>query len=86
VKLKHALWATAAWTVLALGVCAVCLWYMGTHPVPGASLEKRARALGEGAGTVMTLGYAAIWLPFAYQVGKRRREAQRKARRPRGDD
>jgi hypothetical protein len=75
-KLKHALWATALWTVLALGACAVCLWYLGTHPVPGAPLERRARQLGEGAGTVMALGYAAVWLPFAYQLGKRR-QAQR---------
>jgi hypothetical protein len=93
VNLKYCLWATAIWTVIACGGSGVGLWYVLTHPRPGVSSDARAARLGEGAGTVMTIGYAAIWLPFAYQVGKRRRAAQRGAaenderltpKRPRG--
>jgi type II secretory pathway component PulM len=79
-KLKYALWATAVWTVLALGSCAVMVGYIVTHPIPGVSGDRRANLLGQGAATVMVIGYGAIWLPFIYQVGKRRREAQQAQR------
>ena len=75
-RLKHALLATAIWTVVALGVSLLLVWYIIAHPIPGASIEKRASLLGQGAATVMVLGYAAIWLPFAYRIGKQRREME----------
>jgi len=77
VKLRHCLWATAVWTLLACGGSGVGLWYVMTHPRSGVSSDARAARLGEGAGTVTAIGYAVIWLPFAYQVGKRRRSAER---------
>src|SRR4051794_23735302 len=73
-KLKYALWATLAWTLLACGGSGVGLWYITTHRIPGVSAEQRAAQLGQGAGPVTLIGYAAIWLPYAYQVGKKRRE------------
>ena len=75
-RLRHALLATAIWTVVALGVSLLLAWYVIAHPIPGTSTEKRAGLLGQGAATVMVLGYAAIWLPFAYRMGKQRREMQ----------
>jgi type II secretory pathway component PulM len=75
-RLKHALLATAIWTAVALGISVLLVWYVIAHPIPGASTDKRASLLGQGAGTVMVLGYAAIWLPFAYRIGKQRRALQ----------
>jgi hypothetical protein len=80
-KLKHALWATAVWTVVALGVSIALIGYMSAHPVPGASLERRSAALGEGVAVGLTLGYGLIWLPYAVRLGKQRREAQRQKHR-----
>jgi hypothetical protein len=76
-KLKHVVWATAIWTLLGCGGSGVGLWYVTTHRVRGAGTEERAKRLGMGAGTLMAIGYAAIWLPYAAAVGKRRREQKR---------
>lgn len=64
-QLRHAIWATAIWTVLGCGGSALGLWYVMSHPVPGVRAEDRANKLGGGAGTVLAIGYGAIWLPFA---------------------
>jgi hypothetical protein len=84
VRLRSAFIATAAWTVLAFGVSAVALWYVLSH-APPSDRDRRAGLLGQGAGTVMALGYAAIWLPYAYQVGRRRREQRERERRREGE-
>lgn len=81
-KLKHALIASAVWTVIGLAGCvALVVVIAGSRPTRAA--EQRAAQAGGGAGTVMVIGYGAIWLPFAAAVGKRRREAaaKRKGRR-----
>src|SRR5947209_3279826 len=76
-KLKYALWATLVWTLLAIAGSAVAIWYITTHPVPGASTDKRAGQLGQGIGTLMTFGYVAIWVPYLMRLSKQRREERR---------
>ncbi len=81
-KLKYALWATAVWTFLGCGGAGAGLWYITTHRVRGASSQERAKRFGLGAGTLMGFGYAGIWLPYAWQLGKRRREMKREEEQP----
>ena len=75
-SLKTALLASAVWTIVAVVVSAVAIWYVMAHPVAGASVEQRSQMLGSGVGTVMAIGYGAIWLPFAFKLGQERRAAQ----------
>jgi hypothetical protein len=81
VTLKRALIATAIWTVLLVGISAGAIWYVATHPIRGVRMEDRASQLGSGLGMLGTIGYAAIWLPWAASVGKARREALAKSKK-----
>ena len=75
-KLKHALWATAIWTVFSVIASGLIIWYIGTHPVPGVRSEQRAASAGQGAAVAIVIGYALIWLPYAAKIGKQRRQAR----------
>lgn len=79
--LKIALWATAIWTAVIVAASALMIWYVVKHPIPGVSMEKRAEMLGSGTGVVACIGYAVIWLPLAYKIGKKRREEREAAKR-----
>ena len=75
-SLKTALVATAAWTLLAIVASVGLISYVVTHPIAGVSAEQRGQMLGSGVGIILSIGYAVIWLPFAYKAGKKRRESR----------
>ena len=79
--LKTILIATAGWTLFAIMVSVALISYIVAHPLAGVSAEKRAQMLGSGVGIFVSIGYAVIWLPYAYKVGKKRREAREAAMR-----
>lgn len=89
-KLKHALIATAVWTAVGLVACVALIAVIASRAGPGRAAEQRAQQAGGGAGMVMALGYAGIWLPYAFAVGRKKREAAasgtRRRRRDRDDD
>lgn len=75
VNLKNLIIATVVWTVIVLGIGIGMIIYIGTHPVSGATVEQRSQMAGSGVGFVAALGYAAIWLPFAFKKGQERRRS-----------
>ena len=75
VNLKNSIIATVVWTVIVLGIGIGMIIYIGTHPVSGATVEQRSQMAGSGVGFVAALGYAAIWLPFAFKKGQERRSS-----------
>jgi len=75
VNLKNSIIATVVWTVIVLGIGIGMIIYIGTHPVSGATVEQRSQMAGSGVGFVAALGYAAIWLPFAFKKGQERRRS-----------
>lgn len=79
--LKTILIATSGWTLFAIIVSVALISYIVTHPIAGVSSEKRAQMLGSGVGIFVSIGYAVIWLPYAFKVGKKRREAREAAAR-----
>ncbi len=82
-SLRTAILASIAWFVLITIFSGVSIWYIVSNPVAGATAEQRGAMLGSGVGTVTVIGFAAIWLPFAYKVGQERRKAAALAARPR---
>ena len=72
VNLKNSIIATVVWTVIVLGIGIGMIIYIGTHPVSWATVEQRSQMAGSGVGFVAALGYAAIWLPFAFKKGQER--------------
>ena len=75
VNLKNSIITTVIWTVIVLGIGIGMIIYIGTHPVSGATVEQRSQMAGSGVGFVAALGYAAIWLPFAFKKGQERRRS-----------
>lgn len=71
-----------AWTVFMLIVAFVIGFvFIGADASNGAA---RGRMLGQGIGVVVSIGYAALWLPWAAKIGKQKREEkERQARRGR---
>ena len=63
--------------MLAVGIGIVI--HIANDSASNAERTKRASQLGTGLGTIMCVGLAPIWLPFAYQYGKKKREEREKA-------
>ena len=83
-SVKKLVVVTIVWTVLSLGVGVYGIWYIVQHRIPGVRAEERSARLGAGLGVLMCIGYAAIWLPFAAKIGRKRRlerEARKNAKR-----
>lgn len=79
-KLKTALIASAIWMVVVIGIGGVAIWYVSTHPIHGVSNEQRGAQLGGGLGVFAGIGFAAIWLPYAAAIGKKKREERDRAK------
>ncbi len=78
-KLKHALIATGVWTAVGLVAAVAIIASIAGQRLPARVANARAQKAGGGTATVMAIGYAGIWLPYAAALGKRRREQGRKA-------
>lgn len=66
--------------VMAIGVGGVFWIQSNTHN--NEKRTQRAALLGTGLGCLGGVGFAALWLPFAYRLGKQKREElQRAAKR-----
>ena len=82
-SLKNAIVASIVWFVLITVFSGVSIWYIVSYPVAGATAEQRSAMLGSGVGTLTVIGFAAIWLPFAFKLGQERRKAAALAARTR---
>jgi hypothetical protein len=71
---------TGIWTLIMTIGCGGVLWHIVKN-VPRGQQEARASSLGSGCGVLASIGYGAIWLPWAAVKGKKRRqEREEKAR------
>jgi hypothetical protein len=59
--------------MFSFGFCLGGVWYVGTR-APPADQPGRAGVLVRDGGALTALGYAAIWLPYAYRAGIKRRK------------
>jgi hypothetical protein len=77
-SIKKLIVATVVWMALIFVGGGLGFWYIFEHPLPGVSADIRAGKLGQGFATVASLGLGAIWLPFAYKLGEKRRAERAK--------
>ncbi|MCP4507963.1 MAG: hypothetical protein GY903_22105 [Fuerstiella sp.] len=63
--------------IIALGIGGV--FWIQSDTVINAERTQRAGNLGTGLGCLGGVGFAFLWLPFAYRVGKQKREARERA-------
>lgn len=79
---RLALILSGVWTAVVLVAAVAVVWYVVTHPVRGMTQDQRAAKVGGGMGVAAGIGYGIIWIPYAAQVGQRRRaERARKQQR-----
>ncbi|MFO0950786.1 MAG: hypothetical protein U0835_06445 [Isosphaeraceae bacterium] len=81
-SLRYRIIASVVWLVVGLGLGLLALWYLGSHPIPGASQQKRAEQLGQAVAYTISFGWAVLWIPWAYQKGQERRAAAARGSRP----
>ncbi len=65
--------------VMAIGVGGVFWIQSNTHN--NEKRTQRAALLGTGLGCLGGVGFAALWLPFAYRLGKQKREEREELQR-----
>lgn len=75
---KRRVMVSLVWTSAGFVAGGLCVYYVMNHPVPGVPEKVAAERLGNVVGFVLTIGYAAIWLPYAFQVGQKRRAKRAK--------
>ena len=74
--LKRVIIGSIIWFVLVMTISIVGLFMIDKDAKTVSEKTRRAQMLGQGAGTLLAVGCGVLWLPWAFQVGKRRREAK----------
>lgn len=71
---KRLFLASIIWTVVMLGGGYLAAVRMAQQVAFDRNAEERAKSLGQTIGTVTGIGYGVIWIPYAYALGKKRRQ------------
>ena len=80
--LKNRILLSVAWFVLCI-VFGFATFLFVVNSAPRRDRDARAAMLGTGLGTVVGIGWAGLWLPYAADIGKKRREERARAKRKR---
>ena len=80
--MKNRILLSVAWFVLCVVLGSVGFAVM-VNSAPRRQRTERASMLGVGAGALVGVGWAGLWLPYAAAIGKQRREERARAKRKR---
>lgn len=72
---KLVLWSVVV-TVVFFAAGLLWAWIDYNKSGGSAAFQRRSTVVGGACGTLIGVGYAIIWLPWASKVGKARREAR----------
>lgn len=75
---KRLFLASIVWTIVMIGGGFVLAWRLSEQLEHDVNAAERAKSLGRGIGTVTGIGYGVIWIPYAFRVGQKRREEQKR--------
>ncbi len=75
---KRRIIISLVWTAAMFMAGVFGVYYVANHPVPGVPEEIADERIGNVVGLVITIGYAALWLPYALKVGRDRRAGRAK--------
>ena len=78
--LKRVVIGSAIWFVLLMGISLGIFYQIFQDSKNTRERNARAAKLGTGMGALTVVGWGVLWLPWAAQVGKRRREAKARER------
>ena len=74
--LKRVVIGSVIWFVLMMCISLVIFYQIFQDTKNDRERNARAAKLGTGMGALTAVGWGVLWLPWAAQVGKRRREAR----------
>lgn len=74
--LKRVVIGTVIWFVLMMVISLGIFYQIFQDSKNTRERNARAAKLGTGMGALTVMGWGVLWLPWAAQVGKRRREAK----------
>ncbi|MBC8324198.1 MAG: DUF4339 domain-containing protein [Verrucomicrobia subdivision 3 bacterium] len=74
--LKRVVIGSAIWFVLMMAISIGIFYHIFQDSKNNRERNARAAKLGAGMGALTAMGWGVLWLPWAAQVGKRRREAK----------
>lgn len=83
VSLKQRILLSIGWLVLCIVLGVAIIIPVASSGATSRERNQRATMVGGGMGTLASIGWAGLWLPWAAAVGKRRREERQRARRKR---
>jgi hypothetical protein len=83
VTLQRRIIATIAWTVVVLSLGIYGAYHLRSLPFGGETDAERSDRLGQAVGIVSTVGWLIVWLPYAMEYRRRRKEEARQAARSR---
>jgi len=72
--LKRVVVGSVIWFITLMFVSAGLLYHVHHDSKTRRERIHRAGLLGKGMGTLTVIGWACLWLPWAYRYGKRKRE------------
>ena len=79
--LKKRIILSVAWLLLCVVIGFAAVIFVATGEGSSADRTARAGLVGTGMGTVVGIGWAGLWLPYAAAMGKQRRAERERARR-----
>jgi hypothetical protein len=80
VSLKNRILLSIAWFILCI-VIGTAAFAVMINNSPRRDRDARASMLGGGMGVLVSIGWAGLWLPYAAEIGKKRREERTRANR-----
>jgi hypothetical protein len=79
--LKKRILFSVYWLVLIFVLAIGTFFWIAAGEPPSPETAARASMAGSGFGILASIGFGILWLPYAFEVGKRKREQQERAKR-----
>jgi hypothetical protein len=81
VTLKQRIVLSLGWLVLCVVIGFAIIIPVASSGATSRERNERASMVGVGMGTVVGIGWAGLWLPWAAALGRQRRDERERARR-----
>ncbi|MDG1897700.1 MAG: hypothetical protein P8J37_22605 [Fuerstiella sp.] len=77
--IKKRILLSIAWFSLIIGAGIGGVFWIQSETLNNEERTQRAGVLGTGLGCLGGIGFAVLWLPFAYRLGKQKREKRERS-------
>jgi hypothetical protein len=79
--LKKRILFSVCWLGLILVLSIGTIFWIIANEKSNRKAKARASMVGSGFGTISSIGLGILWLPYAFEIGKQKREQRERAKR-----